>query len=197
LVKIPLLNHSKKVDGWDVVERRGDEPEPAVAERDDGPEPPTLRTAVRSRDRLALGLAALALFLSIAAVCIVTVRDPLGSGISKYDCSSPQAALVSEMRIQLNQDMRAVLELRERAIGTKLKEKIQTFEVRKDVEFGGKKLLFVTFKEDGISKYETKAVEKDASTGSWLPSYVSEYTVEKTNEALAAEMRRWETTGQL
>jgi hypothetical protein len=158
------------------------------------PTSPPPRPAVRRRDRLALGLAALALVLSIAAVCIATARDPLGAGISKYDFSSPRAALVSQMRIKLNKDIRAVIDLETQVSGKKLEEKIQTFEVRKEVEFGGKKLLFITFKEDGISKYETKAVERDATTGLWLPSYLSAYTVEETNKALAGEMRRWEGT---
>lgn len=123
--------------------------------------------------------------------------DPLGSGISKYDLSTPKAALVSQMKMQLNTDIRAVLELESRLKGRTLKEAISTLDVRKEAEYRGRKLLFVSFKEDGVTKHKVEAFTKDANTGFWIPDYVGEYEVEKDDKDLAAQMRRWKERGDL
>lgn len=124
-------------------------------------------------------------------------RDPLGSGISKYDFSTPRAALVSRMKIEANKDIRAMIEFESRVHSKEQKEKIDTLEVRKEADFRGKKILFVAFKAKGVNKYSIEGFEKDANTGYWLPSYVGSFEVEKDDKELAEQMRRWEKSGEL
>jgi hypothetical protein len=170
------------------LDSKGDQASPvATAGR-----PPRLSPAWVS-----LALSGLAVLVAIAALVVALVRDPLGSGLANYDFSTPKAALISQMKIALNKDIRALLELQSQIKSKKLKEAIDTVEVRKEAEFQGKKILFVAFKEDGVNKYKTGAFEKHAETGFWQPTYVSAFTVEKENKELAAQMRRWEEAGEL
>lgn len=161
------------------------------------PQTPPIKAHGSVTTIVALALATLALALALSALGVVLFRDPLGSGLAKYDFSTPKAALISQKKIELNKDIRALLELQSRTKNKKLKEAIETMEVRKEAEFQGKKILFVTFKEDGVNKYTTEAFEKHAETGFWIPTYVGSFTVQKDNRGLAEQMRRWEEAGQL
>src|SRR5262245_20426907 len=69
-----------------------------------------------------------ALLLALIALLVACFRDPLGSGMSRYDFSTPRAAVQSEAKIAANGDVRAVLE-REGVGGKKAKEKARTLEV--------------------------------------------------------------------
>jgi ribosomal protein S27AE len=142
-------------------------------------------------------LPSLSLVIAVAALGVAVFRDPLGSGISKYDFTTPRAALESRMKMELNQDIRAMMEFQIRVRGKKEKERLATLEVRKEAEYQGKKILFIAFKVDGVNKYDTESFEKDASTGFWIPAYVGAYEVEKDNKELADQMRRWKSSGEL
>lgn len=165
-------------------EPMGFEPKPSSAPRNQG------------RGMLGLILPCVLLVVALAALGVTLFKDPLGSGISKYDFSTPRAALESRMKIEMNNDVRALLELDTRVNGKKQKEQLDTLEVRKEAEYRGKKILFVAYKEDGINKYTVQSFEKDASTGYWLTSYVSAYDVEKDNKELAGQMRKWKDSGE-
>ena len=69
-------------------------------------------------------------------------------------------------------------------------EKLETLKVHRDAEYGGKKILFISYKEDGITQYETMAFEKDADTGYWFRGFVSSYDMD--DAALQESMRKWE-----
>lgn len=59
-------------------------------------------------------LALLSLVISLAAIAVslqAIRRDPLGTGISKYDLSSPENTLRSIHNIVVNQDIKAALQL--------------------------------------------------------------------------------------
>jgi hypothetical protein len=146
----------------------------------------------RAGGMTSVALSLIALGIASTALGFVLFRDPLGAGIGKYDLSTPKSSLESRLKIQLNNDVRALLELERQIQGKKLKEKLDTLEIRKEAEFRGRKILFVAYKSDGINKYSLEYVEKDANTGYWLPTFVNSYDVEKENKDLAVQMRKWE-----
>jgi hypothetical protein len=137
---------------------------------------------------VALLLAGIALIVGSVAL----FRDPLGGSMAKYDFSNPKAALLSQYKMELNRDVRAMMDFSFRIKSSALREAIGSLEVRKEAEFQGKKILFIGFKKNGVNKYETKAFEKDAETGLWAPTYVSSFTVAKDDPQLAKQMEKWE-----
>src|SRR5262249_38380319 len=116
----------------------------------------------------------------------------LGPGLRKYDFHSPKSALQSVIRMRIDNNYRAMMELEEIREGADLKERLKTLEISKEADWGGRKVLFVSFEKGGIKRRRIEAVEKDARTGFWLPHFVSPLEVRKTDEALANEMERWE-----
>jgi hypothetical protein len=134
----------------------------------------------------------MALVLSSLALVLVVFRNPLGHGMSKYDFSSPIAAMNSEIEMQLNHDFLAALERDEVIEGTYLREKLKTLEVRKEREWKGSVILFVAYKRNGVEKHEVKGFEKHAKTGLWMHKYVSPYEVKDDNQALRKEISEWE-----
>lgn len=191
--------------GWTVACPKCNAPAtvpPAQADDDFEPIDDRPRRAARRSGRggaawVLWALASLSLLVALVALGVAFFRDPLGSGVSKYDFSSPRAALESRMKIEMNRDMRAMMELESLFEGKRQKERLDTLEVRKEAEFRDKTLLFIAYKQDGVYKYSIYGFEKDAGTGYWREKYVSDYDVEKENKELAAEMRRFRTSGQL
>jgi predicted Zn finger-like uncharacterized protein len=187
------------------------------------PSPPMARVApavepprpVKSRNVLALvgllslPLAGLALVLSGVALGITLFRpkppdppnppDPLGSGLSKYDFSTPRAALRSQDEVQVNRDIRAQLEYMEQIEGPKLKERLKTLEVKKEAQWGSKTILFISFEEEGVKKHQIASFEKHAKSGLWRRSFVGSYDtkLQQENKELADQMRAWESKGEL
>ncbi|SRR6266542_6245405 len=56
-------------------------------------------------------LPSIAVLLSGAALAWAVLKDPLGKGIKAYDFSTPKAALMSQLKIEKDGDIRAVLQL--------------------------------------------------------------------------------------
>jgi hypothetical protein len=147
-------------------------------------------------------VAVAALVLSLVALGGLTYHwflrsDPLGKGLSSYDLSTPTAAAKSMQQIDANMDLKAVIELQRKTKDKKLKEKIDTFEVKKETTWKDKTLLFITYKEEGKAKYDVVGMEKKGDPGVWTRSYVSDYEVENDNKDLAATMRSWKREGSL
>jgi len=134
--------------------------------------------------------------IAVTALMVTLLRHPLGAGISSYDLSTPKAALRSMWEIQESMDIRAQIELSRLRSGDHGEEKLKTFEVRRMDEFQGKKILFISYEEDGLKKYECVGFEKDAGTGLWFPSHVSAYSVRGDNKDLATMMETWEKKGE-
>jgi hypothetical protein len=144
-----------------------------------------------------LALSGLAAALALVALGVALFRDPLGSGMKNYNFTTPRAALESSVKIEMNKDLRAMMEFESKVRGSQQKEKLDTLEVRKEAEFRGKKILFITFKADGVSKYRTEGFEKDAKTGLWMSVHVGSYEVEKDDKELGEQMERWTKSGEL
>jgi predicted Zn finger-like uncharacterized protein len=166
----------------------------------DAPRPAKARS---SPTLLAVGsllLAGLAVVLAATALGITLFRPhPLGAGMSKYDFSTPKAALRSETEVRLKRDLRALLEMGELAEGPKLRERLDTLEVVKEAQWGNKTILFFSYKDDGEKKHHTEAFEKDAKSGVWMSRFVSQYDakLQKENPQLAEQIRNWESKGEL
>jgi hypothetical protein len=147
-------------------------------------------------------VAGLALTLSLVAIAGVAylwfIRpDPLGKGIRSYDMTTPAAALKSEWQIELNGDFKAVIELQRKSPDKDMKERLDSLEVKKEAAWGTKTIIFVSFKADGKTRYETMGFEKNAESGFWKRTYVSPSDVEKDNKKLADMMRSWSASGSL
>jgi hypothetical protein len=148
----------------------------------------------------ALVLGWFALLFSLAALggvgYMMFLRpDPLGKGLAKYDFSTPAAAMKSELEMEANFDVRAGLELQRKTKKKPVEEMINSLSVKKEEEWRGKKILFVSFTRDGVEKHETQAFEKQADTGFWVKSPLSSFDVREDNKKLADMMESWTKSG--
>jgi hypothetical protein len=114
----------------------------------------------------------------------------LGSGINSYSFKTPQDAVFSQLDIEINRDIRALIEMEALISNPKAKEKRTSLKFHQESEYQGKKILFISYKLNGFTKYDTQAVEKDAETGYWLPSYVSSYDM-NDDEPLKKTIQEW------
>jgi hypothetical protein len=149
----------------------------------------------------ALGVASfvlsfLALAAGLTALGLVLFRNPLGHGMSRYKFSTPKEALVSTAEMEMNQDIRALLEYQAVQGKPRIKERLKTLVVSKEADWKDKKVLFILYEEKGEKKYQTVSFEKDTDSGLWYRTYVSSYEVQKEDKALAEEMRAWEAKGE-
>jgi hypothetical protein len=138
-----------------------------------------------------------ALVLALLAIGLHFFPDRFGSGLGKYDFTTPRAALVSQLEIQLHRDARAALELQALADGATLKEKRETLEIHKEVDWKGGVILFISYQQDGVKRYGTAGVVKNASTGFWTPVPVNLGEVREQNVELATQIEAWEKDGRL
>jgi hypothetical protein len=90
-------------------------------------------------------LASIALVIALMALFLSIFREPLGpvyrmnwhafsSPLSGYDFSTPAAALQSSMKAEYNRDIRAMMEFTRLSEEKELKERIDTLEIKKEVE---------------------------------------------------------------
>lgn len=138
-------------------------------------------------------LSASALILSVIALAKGFLFDPLGSGISSYDFTSPTAALTSSLDMAINGDVRAEIELSVLKFGKSQREKRKTFKVHRESDYQGKRFLFVSYTENGLPKHSVEAFEKDTDTALWIPKYFSRYDIE--DSAMEKAVKEWEKNG--
>lgn len=141
-------------------------------------------------------LSVVAILIALGSCVWVTYHDFWGSGIDQYDLSTPKAALISSMEIDLNGDMLASFELTQLTLGAdKAKERIETLKVHQEREWCGNKILFISYDEDGIQRYQTKAFSKNAETGLWIPNFTAEWDARRSGK-LGAMMEAWGGDGE-
>ena len=112
------------------------------------------------------------MLISLAALLWTIYHDPLKSHLDKYDFTTPKGCLLSTIQLELNNDIGTSLALKRLFSQRTLEEKLRTIAIHKEAEWRDKKILFVSYEENGIKKYDTEAFTKDAQTGFWEPSYV-------------------------
>jgi hypothetical protein len=116
---------------------------------------------------LATVLSSVALVVSFGVAWWTMTNDPLGPGLSSYDLSSPKSALLSYLKMEENQDYRAILEDKLKFDAKRTAEKAKTLEICKESEWQGNKILFCSFDENGIKKHDVCSFEKHADSGTW------------------------------
>ena len=168
-------------------------PSPATAEKNESDSARPAATPTQSgspaNPRLALLLSGLALFVSVATFAWSFWHDPLGAGIRQYDLSTPEKALRSITDIRVSGNIRAQIEISRLIDGKKMQEKSKTIKVHSESNYQGKKLLFVSFTENGLPKNDIEAFEKDTDTGFWFPRYVSTYSM--SDPAIEKAIKEW------
>lgn len=141
------------------------------------------------------------IILSIVAICIASFSvfqpssNPLGNGLSAYNLTTPEAACKSILSMTANNDIRALIELERLSKSQAYDEQLDTLSIHKEVNSRGRKLLFVSFKNNGVPKYEVRGFEKDAETGFWTPAYVSSYSIKEYDKRLSEQIKSWEALG--
>jgi len=158
-------------------------------------------------------LACVALVLSLVALAWSLFHDPLGSGMQKYDFSTPENTYTSIMKMTLDQDVRAIVELQCAMNYAQFRERLRTYKVEKGAEVkikvrgedqqgdeGGdkkeqfelKKALFVSYQKDGKTRYAVVWFKQDEERGIWLPHGVEHNDLVGADPDLAREVREWE-----
>jgi hypothetical protein len=150
---------------------------------------------------LSLLLSCFALGLALFAVGRSLLHNPLGAGASRYDFSNPRAALVSEIKVKLNKDLLAMVELGLMEERPQLKEKLKTLEVRKEIERDGMRYLFVSFNEKGVKRYQALPFKRSAQTGHWqlnlFRTFSNRIGGDPAQTKFDEQVRAWETQGRL
>ena len=147
-----------------------------------------------SNSKLSIILSSLALALSLFVFLWTYVMDPLGSGISSYDFTTPKSALTSSLKIQANRDFRAMLDLERLKQGNTANEKQRSVQVHKESNYQGKKILFISYTENGLKKNDISSFEKNADSGLWFPSYVSTYNMGDSD--IENAIKKWKNNPQ-
>jgi hypothetical protein len=150
----------------------------------------------------ALILALVAVALSLASAggvgyLLFFREDPFSKGLSKYDFSTPAGALKSSLQMEADNDIKAALQYEHKTRKKEFDEILQTLEVKKEAEWGGKKILFVTFKHNGVPTFAIRGFEKHADSGYWVKTDVPLARIREDNGDLAVAMEKWERSGEL
>jgi hypothetical protein len=114
------------------------------------------------------------------------------AGLRNYDFSTPRKALDSEMKMVINRDINALIDVSLEPQVAKFEEKARTLHVQKEATWGQTKLLFCLFREEGRERREVNGYSLDSRSGRWhrVP-YVDTFSMERDNPALAREVRKW------
>ncbi len=147
-------------------------------------------------------LAGLALVVALFTLVYVIVSDPLGSGLGKYDFSSPRAAYKSHLEMEKNADVRAEIQyarkFRDKSpLGKSVQERLDSYQVRKEVEFGNKQGLFITVKVDNREIHSVRWYEKDEDSGYWIEAEVNQSALNKEKPELAEQISKFLATGEV
>lgn len=147
---------------------------------------------MKSLSITAIALSSVAILLSGYAVI---KPNPIGKGIDAYDFSSPEEALKSELLIQKSGDLLAQTEYQVRRSLKDIEARDASMEIHDSSDYDGKKILFISYLEDGKSKYDTRSFEKDSETGNWYYSYVSTYGM-PDNSDMKKRIEAWEAKSE-
>jgi hypothetical protein len=147
-------------------------------------------------------LSAAAILVSLVVMGRNLLANPLRAGVGRYDLSTPQASLRAEAAMWANNDVRAILEVGVLLNGPRLREKLRTLKVHKEVPWKEGPVLFVSYEERGVKKYETETLEKDPDTGFWqrrlnVFTMVGGPAADREQEALEKQKHLWRTQGRL
>lgn len=131
----------------------------------------------------------LAMFISGLAIYRWCAQDPWKRG---YDFSTPEKAIISTYEIialpfgweRLDQELREPF----------FREYLSSLEIRKEVEYRGRRVLFISYSSNGVKMYDSKTMEQHAKTGRW---FESDRGLEDPPRELLEQQERWRTKGEL
>lgn len=129
-----------------------------------------------------------AILLTVASVGYSFYKNPPWGRLSKYDFSSPEAALRSNLKLEANGDILAAVEYEAKIDRRKRKEYRDTLEVKRTEDADGKKLIFIQYRETNPSTkktrqlYDVRWFERNEDTGYWTPSTPSRNVPEKLSQ---------------
>lgn len=147
----------------------------------------------RGASRTAFLLALFGFLIALGTAAYVIYRDPPWGRLSKYDFSTPEAALRSQIRIMMNADAQAKAEFEATLDRQRMKEKLATMEIKRSETFEKKQVLFITFKREDKELKSVEWFEKDDKTGLWKPTFESTDRIRTVNRALADAIQAWVT----
>ena len=170
-----------------------DAPNPIVDE-------PQKNAAVRQQIAIISKTVPLPLVLSIVAIVIslsscmwMVFSNPAGKACKRYNFSTPKASLFSLAEMGANNDVLAQRELMNLSDSLEMKERLKTLKVNKEAEWKGKKILFISYDRNGLTRYDTSIFEKDDKTGFWLPARRSRISdIRDDDRELAKAMQEWQ-----
>lgn len=154
--------------------------------------------------------------LSIAAFCLSLMAfvftiffDPIGSRLTSYDFSTPEAAMRSEIQAEEDQHFRTMMRMRWQRTRRKRLEKLESLKVHETVPFDRAqdakawkrdsayhdfnpvvKVLFISYEVNGDTRFDVEYMHKFKETGEWYSTYMSSYEVRRDKQ-LAKKIRDW------
>lgn len=158
--------------------------------------PPSIRPGATTAPFV---LSLVAFLLALTVTGYIVHRDPPWGRLSKYDFSTPEAAMRSHLKMEANADILTRAEYEARIEKKPSREMLASLEI-KAVTHAAMDLKTVVFYRyqvtDPASKKtrERQAVqwfEKDEDTGYWKKTYVDLSRVHAVNKRLAAEISDW------
>jgi len=147
-------------------------------------------------------LSGLALAVALFTLIYVLASDPLGSGLGKYDFTSPRATFKSQLEMEKNADVRAEIQYMRKfrdktPKGKRVAEELESYRVRKEVDFGSKKALFITVKVNGREQHSVHWYEKDSESGYWIEADVSQAALQKEQPETAEAISKFLASGEV
>lgn len=151
---------------------------------------PAESTGRGSRAPMILAIAALV--ISLTAAAYVFYRDPPWGRLSRYDFSTAERAYRSQLRIEANGDVLAMIELQRKLDERRLREKLSTVKIEHTEMHQGKVVLFISYEMKGNPMHEVSYFERHPEHGNlWRQTHISTDEIRGSNAALAAEIQRW------
>jgi hypothetical protein len=142
--------------------------------------------------RKPLFLAIAALVISLSAAAYVVYRDPPWGHLSRYDFSTAERAYMSQLRIEANGDVMAMIELQRKLDERRLREKVSSVKIDHKEMHQEKVVLFISYEMKGNPMYEVSFYERHPEHGNlWRQTHVSTDEIRGSNAALAAEIQKW------
>jgi hypothetical protein len=142
-----------------------------------------------------LFLSGAALVLAVLALGLHFYPNALRPALAHYDFSTPRAALVSRLQMQLRGDVPAAMELQALTAEDRLKEELETLEVRWEAEWQGIKVLFIAFRQAEVWHHSAVGFERNARTGYWIQVPLRLDDMRADNSDLAKQIESWEKEG--
>jgi hypothetical protein len=137
------------------------------------------------------------LLLALFSVAYTLYRNPPWGRLSRYDFSTPETALRSQLRMEADGDYKAQFEYQAKLMSTDLKTVSDSLVIQRTAPFDNKTVVFIQFRFTNPltqQERERKIVEwfeKDEKTGYWMQARERPRDLPQKDPQLAAEIEAW------